>query len=110
MCVCGGFAQVLIATRDGQLQLWNFNSGRRIHACADAFPPRSTRITALAQSPVVDVVAVGREDGTIVVHNIRADKVGGRCPPELTDASLLPCVLLCVVPGVSGVTLCCAPP
>lgn len=31
-------------------------------------------IVSLAQTPVVDVVAIGLNDGRILIHNIRSDK------------------------------------
>ena len=81
-CVAAHFmtrVQVLVGTADGQLQLWNFRSGRLIHKFSLPNSPRktTTSIVCIAQSPVVDVVALGCDDGRIILHNIRADKV--RC-------------------------------
>lgn len=38
------------------------------------FKPFSSPITSLIQSPVVDVVAVGLLDGTVLIHNIKVDE------------------------------------
>ncbi|CAG8567238.1 8534_t:CDS:10 [Acaulospora morrowiae] len=62
--------KVLIGSRQGNMQLWNVNSKKSIYS----FASFGISITFLAQSPVVDVVAVGLLDGMIVLHNIRLDE------------------------------------
>jgi len=57
--------------RSGKLQLWNINS----MCCIYEFPKSfGSPITFIAQSPVVDVIAIGTLDGTISIHNIKLDK------------------------------------
>jgi len=52
----------------GGLQLWNFNSGKQLHVFQ-----RFENVHSLAQSPAVDVVAVGLGSGRVVLLNIRLD-------------------------------------
>jgi len=49
--------KVAIGTAEGAVVILNFRSGAIIHVCK-VLPP-GTPVTALAQSPVVDVVGVG---------------------------------------------------
>lgn len=62
--------KIVLATADGRLEIWNVRTGSMIHR-TESF---GSQITALASSPVVDVVAVGLLDGTIIVHHLRADE------------------------------------
>eukprot|EP00727_Mastigamoeba_balamuthi_P010873 m51a1_g6408 putative uncharacterized wd repeat-containing (1997) ;mRNA; f:252935-263037 len=65
--------KVLFGGEDGSMQLWNVHSRRLVYefAAGDA----GSEVTALAQSPVVDVVAVGRASGDVEVRNLRVDEV-----------------------------------
>ncbi|KAL1914934.1 uncharacterized protein VTP21DRAFT_7850 [Calcarisporiella thermophila] len=62
--------KVLIGSKEGTMQLWNIRTGKLVHS----FKSFGSPITSLTQSPVVDVVAVGLLDGTVVIHNIRVDE------------------------------------
>ncbi|XP_047099467.1 WD repeat-containing protein 36 [Schistocerca piceifrons] len=62
--------KILLGSRQGQMQLWNIHKGALIHT----FKGWRSPVTVLAQSPAVDVVAVGLEDGRIVLHNLRFDE------------------------------------
>ncbi|RKP27041.1 Utp21 specific WD40 associated putative domain-containing protein [Syncephalis pseudoplumigaleata] len=62
--------KLLLASEQGGMELWNIATGK----CVYKFKPFPARITCLAQSPVVDVVAVGMEDGTVLLHNARLDE------------------------------------
>lgn len=42
--------------------------------CIYEFPRFNSPITCLAQSPVIDVIAIGTLSGQISIHNIRSDK------------------------------------
>ncbi|KAL1739986.1 quinon protein alcohol dehydrogenase-like superfamily, partial [Schizophyllum fasciatum] len=69
--------KVLVASAEGAMELWNIKDGARIYAFAAAAlcPARApSAITALVQAPAVDVVALGFADGSIAVHDVRADE------------------------------------
>ncbi|KAK7880972.1 hypothetical protein WMY93_032367 [Mugilogobius chulae] len=62
--------KVLLGSRQGPLQLWNIKTSALIFS----FSGWSSGVTALEQSPAVDVVGVGTATGHIIVHNIRLDE------------------------------------
>ncbi|KAF8921083.1 Utp21 specific WD40 associated putative domain-containing protein [Mucidula mucida] len=71
--------KVVVTSSQGSMQLWNIHSKALIHT----FPatkllstnPTSTQaITALTQSPAIDVVGIGFTSGEISVYDIRADE------------------------------------
>ncbi|XP_014768980.1 WD repeat-containing protein 36 [Octopus bimaculoides] len=62
--------KVLFGSAQGTLQLWNLKSNKLIYT----FPGWNSKVTVLEQAPAVDVIAVGLEDGRIIVHNIRYDE------------------------------------
>ncbi|RDB22141.1 U3 small nucleolar RNA-associated protein 21 [Hypsizygus marmoreus] len=78
--------KVLVSSTQGSLQLWNIRS----QTCIHKFPlsrlqsspdipqsggmDSSCAITALVQSPAIDVVGVGFTSGEISVYDIRADE------------------------------------
>jgi len=59
--------KVLVGGKGG-LQLWNIHSGKLVYNFKSMHSVRS-----VTQSPVVDVIAVGFEDGRILLLNIRFD-------------------------------------
>ena len=64
--------KVAIGLDSGSVLIFNFSTGRLIHECR-VMP--GCAVTALAQSPVADVVAVGGADGAIALYNLRADEL-----------------------------------
>ncbi|TPX50362.1 hypothetical protein SeLEV6574_g00940 [Synchytrium endobioticum] len=62
--------KVLVASREGTMQLWNIRSMKLVHT----FSTFSSPIAAISQSPVVDVVAIGLLNGRIILYNIRQDQ------------------------------------
>ncbi|KAI6109594.1 Utp21 specific WD40 associated putative domain-containing protein [Pisolithus sp. B1] len=73
--------KVLVASREGQMQLWNIRTQTCIHTIStsklltlSSSSPLSSPIVALAQSPAIDVVGVGFMSGEISVYDIRADE------------------------------------
>ncbi|KAF6718815.1 WD repeat-containing protein 36 [Oryzias melastigma] len=62
--------KVLLGSSQGALQLWNIKSSKLLYT----FPGWSAGVTALQQSPAVDVVGVGTATGRIIIHNIRLDE------------------------------------
>lgn len=57
----------------GRLHIWNIRSKQRVFTSTACKSGGS--VTAVVQSPVVDTLGVGTSDGSIFVHNLRADKV-----------------------------------
>lgn len=62
--------KVLISSTQGTMQIWNMRTNQLIYA----FQSFGSPITCLSQSPVVDVVAIGLLDGTVMLHNIKMDE------------------------------------
>ncbi|KAF8922887.1 Utp21 specific WD40 associated putative domain-containing protein [Dissophora ornata] len=61
--------KILIGSNQGTMQLWNIRTSTMVYA----FKGFNSPITCFTQTPVVDVIAVGLLDGSIVIHNIRTD-------------------------------------
>lgn len=53
--------KVLIGSASGQLQLWNFASGKKLYT----FNVGQSKICCLTPSPALDVIAIGLSDGYI---------------------------------------------
>ncbi|KAI5824692.1 Utp21-domain-containing protein [Schizophyllum commune Tattone D] len=69
--------KVLVASAEGGMELWNIKDGVRIYAfdARELSPgPSASAVTALVQAPAVDVVGIGFADGSIAVHDVRADE------------------------------------
>ncbi|XP_068190775.1 WD repeat-containing protein 36 [Antennarius striatus] len=62
--------KVLLGCSQGALQLWNIKTSKLLFT----FPGWSAGVTAMQQSPAVDVVGIGMATGRIVIHNIRLDE------------------------------------
>ncbi|KAF9538934.1 hypothetical protein EC957_006019 [Mortierella hygrophila] len=61
--------KILIGSNQGTMQIWNIRTSTMVYA----FKSFNSPITCFTQTPVVDVIAVGLLDGSIVLHNIRTD-------------------------------------
>ncbi|KAF9246284.1 Utp21 specific WD40 associated putative domain-containing protein [Melanogaster broomeanus] len=73
--------KVLVASSEGELQLWNIRTQMCIHKfssskllTASSVVTPSSAITALVQSPAIDVVGIGFTSGEISVYDVRADE------------------------------------
>lgn len=76
--------KVLVASNEGDMQLWNIRTQTCIHKFSNSqlrtLPSQqhmnslSSPITALTQSPAIDVVGVGFMSGEISVYDVRADE------------------------------------
>ncbi|KAJ6502384.1 Utp21 specific WD40 associated putative domain-containing protein [Mycena sanguinolenta] len=73
--------KVLVASAQGDMQLWNVRSQTCIHKFASSRlvsapndSESSCAITALTQSPAIDVVGIGFTSGEISVYDVRADE------------------------------------
>lgn len=62
--------KVLLGSSQGALQLWNIKTSKLLFT----FAGWAASITALQQSPAVDVVGIGTATGRIIIHNIRLDE------------------------------------
>ncbi|CAI8028361.1 WD repeat-containing protein 36 [Geodia barretti] len=84
--ICTYLNKILLGSRSGQLQLWNIRTSKLIHA----FPGwGGSAILTLVQSPAVDVVGAGLEDGGVVLHNLRYDETVMRFRQEWGPATAL---------------------
>ena len=62
--------KILLASRRGEMQLWNIRTSKLVYT----FTGWGSAVLAVVQSPVVDVVGVGLENGGVVLHNLRYDE------------------------------------
>ncbi|XP_022111358.1 WD repeat-containing protein 36-like [Acanthaster planci] len=62
--------KILVGSRQGTMQIWNIKSNKLVYS----FSGWGSSVTVLEQAPAVDVVAVGLEDGRIIVHNLKYDE------------------------------------
>ncbi|EFN69112.1 WD repeat-containing protein 36 [Camponotus floridanus] len=62
--------KILLGSEQGQLQLWNIRSMKMIYT----FKGWQSSVTALEQAPAIDVVAIGLNDGRIILHNLKYDE------------------------------------
>ncbi|CAM2719555.1 unnamed protein product [Rotaria socialis] len=65
--------KLLVTSRQGTMQLWNIKANKLLHEFFTN-DTKSNSITTIAQSTVVDVVAIGYNDGQIRLHNLRYDE------------------------------------
>ncbi|MCJ1351394.1 MAG: hypothetical protein MMC33_001378 [Icmadophila ericetorum] len=65
--------KVFAGKQDGSIELWNLSTGKLIYTFS---PPdlHTGPVTALQPSPALAILAIGRANGTIVLHDVRADK------------------------------------
>eukprot|EP01095_Lingulamoeba_sp_RSL-Kostka_P015880 TRINITY_DN7485_c0_g2_i1.p1 TRINITY_DN7485_c0_g2~~TRINITY_DN7485_c0_g2_i1.p1 ORF type:complete len:348 (+),score=82.04 TRINITY_DN7485_c0_g2_i1:154-1197(+) len=62
--------KILIGSEEGQLQLWNIKSKKKIYE----FEGWNSKVTTIQQSPALDVVGIGLQDGRIIIHNLKFDE------------------------------------
>eukprot|EP00037_Helgoeca_nana_P000952 m.24549 g.24549 ORF g.24549 m.24549 type:complete len:919 (+) comp11276_c0_seq1:225-2981(+) len=63
--------KVLLGSRQGRLQIWNVRSRRMVFE----FAGHRSAVSCLEPAPVLDVVAVGHEDGCVVLQDLKQDSV-----------------------------------
>ncbi|KAF8682478.1 Utp21 protein [Rhizoctonia solani] len=69
--------KVLFASSDGSMQLWNIRTATCLHtflATSLSTMTNGSPITALCQSPAVDVIGIGFASGECVLYDIRSDE------------------------------------
>lgn len=62
--------KILMGSTQGSLQLWNI----RTQKCIYTFNGWNSKVTQLCQAPAIDIVAIGLENGSIIVHNLKIDE------------------------------------
>lgn len=62
--------KILVSSTQGTMQIWNIRTNQMVYQ----FGYLGSAVTCLAQSPVIDVIAIGLLDGTVILHNIKADE------------------------------------
>ncbi|KAF5273394.1 hypothetical protein FQA39_LY07411 [Lamprigera yunnana] len=62
--------KILLGSKEGEMQLWNLNTAKLIYS----FKGWQSSITCLEQAPALDVVAVGLQNGKIILHNLKFDE------------------------------------
>ncbi|TGZ82394.1 Utp21-domain-containing protein [Ascodesmis nigricans] len=69
--------KVVIARRNGDLQIWNVKTGKLIYTILSPIPATSVSaskaITTLVQTPAICVLAAGYSTGEVLLHNILTD-------------------------------------
>ncbi|GAA5843467.1 hypothetical protein JCM9279_000759 [Rhodotorula babjevae] len=73
--------KVVVGSKEGALAVWNVRTGSCIHtfsasALCGASPPSA--ITAIAQSPAIDVLGVGLASGACILFDVRLGEVMGK--------------------------------
>ncbi|WVR06365.1 hypothetical protein IAU60_003396 [Kwoniella sp. DSM 27419] len=63
--------KVLVGSAQGELQLWNVRTCSLIHTFPHSTPASPSPITAIVQSPAIDVIGVGYLDGHVRILDIR---------------------------------------
>ena len=63
--------KILLGSQTGRLQLWNIRSNKLVYSFSGW---GGSGVVTLVQSPAVDVVGAGLEDGGVVLHNLRYDE------------------------------------
>ena len=65
--------KVFFGKRDGSVEMWNVSTGKLIYTFQT--PDLSSGpVTALQPTPALSVLAIARSDGSLSIHDIRADK------------------------------------
>ncbi|GAA6062774.1 hypothetical protein JCM10212_006887 [Sporobolomyces blumeae] len=82
--------KIVAASKEGEVAVWNVRTGSCIHT----FPSSSllsspSAITALAQSPAIDVLGVGFANGSCVLFDVRMGEVLGKVRLDGDGAGLI---------------------
>ncbi|KAL3664877.1 hypothetical protein V7S43_010055 [Phytophthora oleae] len=62
--------KIVVGSEQGALQLWNIRKMK----CIYEFKGWGSAVTALEQSPAVDVLSIGLADGRLMVHHLQLDQ------------------------------------
>lgn len=83
--------KILVGSSTGKLQLWNIRTGSLIMN----FKGYSSGILTIQQTPSIDVMAIGLEDGTIDIINLKYDEVCSYCFSYHVVCNAIPSVISC---------------
>lgn len=66
--------KIFVGKSDGAVDIWNISTGKLVYAIE---PPSTTSgaVSALEPSTALSVLAIAREDGSIILHDVRTDQV-----------------------------------
>ncbi|GAA5862908.1 hypothetical protein JCM8547_003617 [Rhodosporidiobolus lusitaniae] len=73
--------KVVVGSKEGELAVWNVRTGSCIHTfSASSLAPSSapSAVTALTQSPAIDVLGVGLASGACILFDVRMGEALGR--------------------------------
>ncbi|KAK4047228.1 rRNA-processing protein utp21 [Microbotryomycetes sp. JL201] len=72
--------KVVVGSQQGQLAVWNVRTASLIHTfeSSDLHSRQASPVTALTQSPAVDVLGVGLADGQCILFDVRMGEVLGK--------------------------------
>lgn len=66
--------KIVVGSEHGRVQLWNLRTQKRVYEYkALQGAGEEDSVTAVVQSPVVDVLAIGFQGGRVQVHDMKAD-------------------------------------
>ena len=65
--------KIFLGNRDGSVEMWNVSTGKLIYSFQTS-DLSSGPVTALQPTPALFMLAIARSDGSISIHDIRADK------------------------------------
>ncbi|KAI4213201.1 MAG: hypothetical protein LQ351_004147 [Letrouitia transgressa] len=65
--------KIFVGKADGSIDIWNVSTGKLVYTI---YPPSSLSgsITSLQPSPALSLLAIGRSDGSLTIHDIRKDE------------------------------------
>ncbi|XP_073818920.1 WD repeat-containing protein 36 [Musca autumnalis] len=63
--------KIVLGSKQGQIQIWNIKDNRLVYT----FNGHDSRVTCIEPAPAIDVVAVGHQDGTTTVMNLKYDEI-----------------------------------
>ncbi|GAA5874734.1 hypothetical protein JCM16303_002966 [Sporobolomyces ruberrimus] len=90
--------KVIVASKEGEVSVWNIRTGSCIHTFpASTILPSSSSssylaITALAQSPAIDVLGIGYANGSCVLFDVRMGESLGRVRLDGDGAGEVSCI------------------
>ncbi|GAA5939662.1 hypothetical protein JCM10213_009155 [Rhodosporidiobolus nylandii] len=71
--------KVVVGSKEGELAIWNVRTGSCIHTfSASSLSPSPSAVTALSQSPAIDVLGVGLANGACVLFDVRLGEILGK--------------------------------
>uniref|UniRef100_A0A1I8NQ29 Uncharacterized protein n=1 Tax=Stomoxys calcitrans TaxID=35570 RepID=A0A1I8NQ29_STOCA len=63
--------KIVLGSKQGRLQIWNIKDNHLVYT----FNGHESRVTSIEPAPAIDVVAVGHQDGTTIVMNLKYDEI-----------------------------------